>query len=83
MERIALDDDAIERVESLVDDAALTEALTSLPAKQRAAIEAHVIDEREYGDVARELGCSESVVRQRVSRGLSAMRSTVEEIHEP
>ena len=80
LERIALDDEAIERVENLVDDAVLTEALASLPTKQRAAIEARVIDERDYGDVARELGCSESVVRQRVSRGLSAMRSTVEEI---
>ncbi len=74
-----MDDDAIERVENLVDDAVLTEVMASLPAKQRAAIEARVIDERDYGDVARELGCSESVVRQRVSRGLSSMRSTVEE----
>lgn len=80
LERIALDDEAIERVESLVNDAVLTEALASLPPGQRAAIEARVIDGREYRDVARELGCSESVVRQRVSRGLSAMRSTMEEI---
>jgi RNA polymerase sigma-70 factor (ECF subfamily) len=80
LERIALDDEAIERIESLVDDAVLTEALASLPAKQRAAIEARVLGEREYHDVARELGCSESVIRQRVSRGLSAMRSTMEEM---
>ena len=79
LERIVLDDEAIDCVESLVDDGVLVQALASLPAKQREAIEARVIDERDYGDVATELGCSELVVRQRVSRGLSKLRSIVEE----
>jgi RNA polymerase sigma factor (sigma-70 family) len=78
--RSCVGDEAIERVESFVDDAVLTAALASLPPEQHAAIKARVIEGREYRDVASELGCSESVVRQRVSRGLSAMRSTVEEI---
>ena len=74
-----LDEDGIARVEELVSDDALHRALAALPPDQRAAIEARVIDEREYRDVAAQLGCSQSVVRQRVSRGLKTMRSIVEE----
>lgn len=79
LERVVLDEDGIARVEELVSDEALHRALAALPAEQRAAIEARVIDEREYADVAAQLGCSQSVVRQRVSRGLKTMRSIVEE----
>jgi DNA-directed RNA polymerase specialized sigma24 family protein len=38
-----------------------------------------VLDERSYEDIARELRCSSSVVRQRVSRGLARLRTTVDE----
>lgn len=79
LERIVLDDEAIERVEALVDDGALVDALAALPPDQRAAIEARIIHERAYDEVAAELGCSPSVVRQRVSRGLRAMRTRIEE----
>jgi RNA polymerase sigma factor (sigma-70 family) len=48
--------------------------LVRLPAEQRAAVAAHVIDERSYGDLARELQVPEATVRQRVSRGLAALR---------
>ena len=58
------------------DDAVL---LRALPAAERAAIEARIVDERDYADVADEIGCSESVVRQRVSRGLRKIRAAVEE----
>jgi RNA polymerase sigma factor (sigma-70 family) len=78
LERVVLDDEAIARVEELVDDEALRLALAALPALQRAAVEARIVEEREYRDVAAQLGCSESVVRQRVSRGLKTMRSIVE-----
>ena len=44
------------------------------PMDQRKAIQAHVIDERSYGEIAFELQTSEAVVRKRVSRGLGAMR---------
>ena len=33
-----------------------------------------MVDERPYGQMARELETSEAVVRKRVSRGLAAMR---------
>jgi RNA polymerase sigma-70 factor (ECF subfamily) len=48
--------------------------LDELPADQRAAIEARVLDERPYPEIARGLGTSEAAVRMRVSRGLAALR---------
>ena len=45
-----------------------------LPADQRAAIEARVLDERPYTEIASELGTSETAVRMRVSRGLATLR---------
>jgi RNA polymerase sigma-70 factor (ECF subfamily) len=51
--------------------------LAELPADQRAAIEARVLDERPYSDIARELGTSEAAVRMRVSRGLAALRARI------
>jgi DNA-directed RNA polymerase specialized sigma24 family protein len=38
-----------------------------------------VVDERGYPEIARDLRCSEAVVRRRVSRGLAALRDQVEE----
>jgi DNA-directed RNA polymerase specialized sigma24 family protein len=39
----------------------------------------NVVDERPYEQIASELRCSESVVRQRVSRALRTLRSQMEE----
>jgi RNA polymerase sigma-70 factor (ECF subfamily) len=78
MERIVLTDDALERVFELVDQPALR-ALDGLRADQQAAVSGRVLGERDYAGLARELRCSESVVRQRVSRGLRALRARLEE----
>ncbi len=78
MAPLALDDESLARIDELAGEAALA-ALEELPAEQRAAVRAHVIDERGYGELAGELRCSESVVRQRVSRGLRALRGRLEE----
>jgi DNA-directed RNA polymerase specialized sigma24 family protein len=43
-------------------------------ALERTAVEARVLEERDYSDIARDLSCSEAVVRQRVSRGLARLR---------
>jgi len=48
--------------------------LAELPADERAAVHARVIEDREYRDIASSLGCSEMVVRKRVSRGLARLR---------
>ena len=59
------------------DPSATTAALAELPEAQRSAIHAHVIDGASYRAIAREHGISESVARQRVSRGLAALRLKV------
>lgn len=77
-EPIDLDDDALERIESVVDECTLVQALGELSDAERAAVTARILEERDYPDIARELQCSESVVRQRVSRGLRRLRNLVE-----
>lgn len=79
LEPVVLDDEAAEYIEALCDEAPLTEALAALSEDERRAIEARVLDERDYPDIARELCCSPAVVRKRVSRGLHKLRETVEE----
>ena len=77
---LALDDEAIERIEASADSevGALT-LLGGLPDEQRRAVVARVVHERSYEDIAGELRCSPSVVRKRVSRGLAAMRTRMRE----
>jgi RNA polymerase sigma factor (sigma-70 family) len=53
-------------------------ALAALPAGQREAIRAHVLDEQPYSELAGRLGVPEATVRQRVSRGLARLRTTLE-----
>ena len=73
-----LTDHDLERAEELLDAQRLAGDLETLmeglPAEQREALLARVVQEREYADIAAELGCSEAVVRKRVSRGLVGLR---------
>jgi RNA polymerase sigma factor (sigma-70 family) len=75
MPRLVLDDHAMETISRLAASDEATQALAELPPEQRHAIEARVIGERNYTDIASELHCSEAVVRKRVSRGLRALRT--------
>jgi RNA polymerase sigma-70 factor (ECF subfamily) len=73
---LVLDDVAMGTIARLADEPGpAAAALSELPAGQRAAIEAHVLSERDYSEIAGELECSEAVVRQRVSRGLRSLRT--------
>ena len=74
-----LDDEGLEAVERMASPGVLEAALGALPDAEREAIEARVLDEADYGEIAARLQCSEAVVRQRVSRGLRRLRATVEE----
>lgn len=77
LERITLDDEALSRVTELIDvgrDPHALVALSALPAAQREAVLAHIVGNQAYGDIARDAGCSEALIRQRVSRGLRALR---------
>jgi RNA polymerase sigma-70 factor (ECF subfamily) len=48
--------------------------LRHLPTDQREALAAHVVQGRDYGEIALDLQTSEAAIRQRVSRGLRALR---------
>jgi RNA polymerase sigma-70 factor (ECF subfamily) len=79
MPALVLDDEAIERIEALASaDQRVLTLLAELPGEQRSAIEARVLHERGYGEIAAALECSEQVVRKRVSRGLAALRARLE-----
>src|SRR5262245_43177557 len=73
---IALTDEDIERIEELAEAESGT-LIDTLGPDQRAAVQAHVIDERGYADIALDLDVSEAVVRQRVSRGLAVLRRRI------
>lgn len=75
LEPVVLDDEALTALTALAEGHAL---LDGLPPEQAAAISAHVLDERGYPEIAAELGCSQAVVRKRVSRGLSRLRSSLD-----
>jgi RNA polymerase sigma-70 factor (ECF subfamily) len=82
MDRLEIDDAALERVEELagrVDEARLHDALASLPKTQCDAVLSRVVEERAYSEIAAAMKCSEHLVRQRVSRGLRTMRTHIEE----
>jgi len=74
MEPLQIDDDGLARVDAAISDAPALELLESLPADQHDAIQERILGERDYASIAGRLACSESVVRQRVSRGLRSLR---------
>ena len=76
---LELADDAVERIERLAGDQRVDELLEQLPAAQAEAVRSRILEEETYPEIAQRLRCSESVVRQRVSRGLSSLRKIVEE----
>jgi RNA polymerase sigma factor (sigma-70 family) len=79
---LTLSAEDIERVEELIDfaevGAAVAAALTRLRSEQREALTLRVIDGRSYQEIARTLGCSQGVVRARVSRGLKQLAAHLE-----
>jgi RNA polymerase sigma factor (sigma-70 family) len=80
LDPVVFGEDDFERVEELTSlDAGVLELLETLPEALRKAVSQRVIDERSYEEIAQDLCCSESVVRQRVSRGLRTLRSELEE----
>lgn len=76
MPPIILDDKQLERILS-EPDVDLQAALAELPEPQRDAVLRHVVLDESYRDMAREMQCSEQVIRKRVSRGLSALRTQI------
>jgi RNA polymerase sigma factor (sigma-70 family) len=77
VDRLALDDAALERAEELAGQmlgAGAAESLVAdLPAGERDAVLARVVEERSYAEVAERLGITQPAARQRVRRGLARL----------
>jgi RNA polymerase sigma-70 factor, ECF subfamily len=81
LQAMALDDADLERVRALADSehSQITALLEQLPEDERRAVQARIVQECSYSEIAGELACSEMVARKRVSRGLARMRAQLEE----
>jgi RNA polymerase sigma factor (sigma-70 family) len=79
MERVEPSDDDLRRIEWLAGGVEVASIVDELPSEQRHAVTARVVAGREYADIAGELRISEAGVRQRVSRGLAALRRRLRE----
>lgn len=81
-EPVEIDKDAVEQIEDLARMAdmreAVQQALGSLKPEYREAVRARILDQREYGEIAKDLGTTEEVVRARVSRGLKKLKKELE-----
>jgi RNA polymerase sigma factor (sigma-70 family) len=76
MGRLVVDDHAARAIARLSEDGEeAAQALARLPQEQRRAVEARVMEGLDYEEIAGKLRCSQAVVRQRVSRGLSTLRA--------
>ena len=79
LEPLVLDDEGLARVEQLIDATDVAATLAErLPPDQLEALRGRILDEQEYAEMARELRCSEAVVRKRVSRALQTLRAAME-----
>jgi RNA polymerase sigma factor (sigma-70 family) len=81
LEPEVLDDADLARVDELASSGGggALDLVDQLPARQRVAIRSRVVEGRGYGEIARDLQCSELVVRQQVSRGLKRLRDQLTE----
>ncbi|MBJ7330662.1 MAG: RNA polymerase sigma factor [Solirubrobacteraceae bacterium] len=80
MERLGLDDTDIERIHEIQSATDLVRDLAPLlPAETWALLNARLLDEESYSQLAARLECSEAVVRQRVSRATSQLRTALGE----
>jgi RNA polymerase sigma factor (sigma-70 family) len=77
MERVPLQEHDRELIEALGREAAAA-LVSHLPPEQAAAITAHVLEDHSYEEIAASEQVSAATVRQRVSRGLRALRDRME-----
>ncbi|HEY5431609.1 MAG TPA: RNA polymerase sigma factor [Solirubrobacteraceae bacterium] len=77
---LELEDEDLVRIGELAADGEQALALLDqLPAAQRDAVRARVLEDAEYRELATQMGCSEQVARQHVSRGLRRLRTQLKE----
>jgi RNA polymerase sigma-70 factor (ECF subfamily) len=76
---LVIDDRDLDRVEELIDATDLASTLAQqLRPDQFGALRAGIVDERDYGEIAAGLQCSQAVIRKRVSRALRTLRAALE-----
>ena len=68
----------LEAIAALEADLQVDVLLEDLPAAQAEAVRARVLEGRDYDEIAAQYGTSAQTVRQRVSRGLAALRPRFE-----
>lgn len=78
LEPLELDDGDLALVDELSERDVVSQLADLLPPDQLQALRARVIDEMGYDEIARQLNCSEAVVRKRVSRALHTLRARME-----
>lgn len=85
MARIDLTDEMLERVEAVADAelAQVDAALAALPDDQRDAVHARIVEDHDYDEIAAAQSISEPAARQRVSRGLAALRARMSSEEQP
>lgn len=77
MRATQVSDESLVQIEALTAETPALALIEQLPAEQRVAVTARVIDGRGYSEIASERRLSEQVVRKRVSRGLHRLRQLV------
>jgi RNA polymerase sigma factor (sigma-70 family) len=80
MPALAFEDEDLIRIDELANQGERALGLLAeLPVAQREAVRARVLDSADYREIASQMGCSEQVVRQNVSRGLRRLRTQLTE----
>jgi len=73
--RLAVDDEELELIDHIAGgEQPMFAALERLSAQEREAIIERILRERDYDEIAGELGQAETTIRKRVSRGLMRLR---------
>jgi RNA polymerase sigma factor (sigma-70 family) len=75
MPPLVLTDEQLETLDRIHADDVVARLLADLPEAEADAVRARVLDDEAYAETAARLRVSESVVRQRVSRGLRRLRA--------
>jgi RNA polymerase sigma factor (sigma-70 family) len=76
MEPVPIGAEDVELIRWLGEEVA-TQIVDELPADQRDAVRAHVLEDQGYEEIASSRQLSEATVRKRVSRGLRVLRERV------
>ena len=78
LEPLVLDDNDLALVDEISETDLVRQLEDVLPPDQLQALRMRVIGELDYEEIARDLQCSEAVVRKRVSRALNTLRARVD-----